>query len=74
MSEGEIYIEIVPHRHAIEVIAIHSETAREIRFMAPTDTPESAIKELARAKMSYVLSKDDESPNKTEKPGRGIVV
>lgn len=57
MSGGEIYIEINPVGSALEIVAIDSETATEVRFIAPKDASESAIKSLAQSKMRYVLTK-----------------
>ena len=77
MSGGEIYIEYIPSGHAFEVVAIDAETATEIRFIAPRDTPEADIRALVRSKMNYVLSRNSKKIVGHKPPGdrrRGIIV
>lgn len=81
MSErASIYIEILSAGNALEIAAIHSETGREVRFVVPASTSEHDIKQLAQAKMDYVMRKDAGAEvDPKEKPPRkdsrgGIIV
>jgi predicted metal-dependent hydrolase len=80
MSErAAIYIEMMPAGNALEIAAIHSETGREVRFVVPAGTSEHDIKQLAQAKMDYVMRKDAEkqAEEKNKKPpgdGRGGII
>lgn len=81
MSErASIYIEILSAGNALEIAAIHSETGREVRFVVPANTSEYDIKQLAQAKMDYVMRKEAEKQGeeKNKKPSGdsrgGIIV
>lgn len=73
-DKGSIYIEILPVGHALEIAAIDSETGREVRFVAPKTATEDEIKQLARAKMDYVMRKEAEARNKKPPDSRGGIV
>ena len=75
MSErAAIYIEMMPAGNAVEIAAINSETGREVRFVAPKTATEDEIKQLARAKMDYVMRKEAEAQNKKPPDSRGGIV
>lgn len=57
---GSILIEMVPAGHAFEIIAIDSETGREVRFIAPQSASETEIKALARAKLQFVQRRENQ--------------
>lgn len=80
MSErATIFIEVLSVGNALEIAAIHSETGREVRFVVPSGTSEHDIKQLAQAKMDYVMRKDaeKEAESQDRKPtrnGRGGII
>ena len=64
-QNADIYIEISSNGNALEVAAIHSQTGREVRFMAPKTATELEIKQLARSKMDYVENKSKRQDQRT---------
>ena len=80
-ERGSILIEMNTIGKAVEVIAINSETLREVRFTAPASASEAEIKALAASKLAYVANRDREkslSSEQTKIPPRnprgGIIV
>ena len=77
---GEIYIEIVGIGQALRVAAIDSETAEEVVFQVPKNTPRSEVEHLARAKLNWKLNRNSDQNKRPDKkrpgtgPGRGITV
>lgn len=76
-AEGEIYLEFRVSGKAVEVAAIDAQTAVEVTFMAPANTSESELARLARQKLNYVQSKNQDKPEPSGKrppDRRGIIV
>ena len=82
MPGREIYIEIVNAGSALRVAAIDAETGVELVFQVPSNTPRRDIDQLARAKVSWKLSRMENSTDDADEtkkrpgqgPGRGIRV
>jgi len=72
---GDIYLEIVGIGQALRVAAVDADTAEEVVFQVPKNTPRAEVEYLARAKLNWKLKRNaDKKKRPDSKPGRGITV
>ncbi|WP_203292381.1 DUF6898 family protein [Maricaulis parjimensis] len=72
---GEIYIEIIGIGNALRVAAIDADTAEEVVFQVPKNTPRAEVEYLAKAKLNWKLNRNTDKKKRPDTgSGRGITV